>query len=463
METLYAALLGGSFVGLIIGFLWGKLRAANSAVLEERLHQRDIQLAELRAGLDERERELGALREQVSALRSERAELEVRIEEERRAAQEKVRLLEEARERLSDTFKALSSDALKNNNQSFLDLAKQTFEKLQDGARGDLEKRRTAIDEMIKPIQKSLEKVDVKIEEIEKSRRTAYGQLTEQVKSLSTAQQELRNETGNLVQALRTPRVRGAWGEIQLKRVVEMAGMLEYCDFTQQNTLTAQERRLRPDMTVHLPNDRKIVVDSKAPLEAYLEAMAVTADDAARAKCLKDHARHVRDHLRQLGAKAYWEHLDQSTEFVVLFLPGEAFFGAALEADPSLIEFGNDQRVILATPTTLLALLKAVSYGWKQEQLAKNAKLMSQLGKELYDRIAALAGHFSSLQRSLEKSVDSYNKAVGSLESRVLVTARKFRELGTSTSSEVAELQAIDRAPRSLQSTELISQDVARD
>ncbi|MCB0344492.1 MAG: DNA recombination protein RmuC [Bdellovibrionales bacterium] len=455
MDTIYIIAISAAAFGLLIGFLLGKLRAANAAVLEERLHQREIQLAEFRANSDEKERELAALREHVTSLRSERAELETRIEDERRSTQDKIRILEEARERLTDTFKALSLDALKNNNQSFLDLAKQTFEKLQEGAKGELEKRQTAIDELVKPIHKSLEKVDTKIEEIEKTRRTAYGELTEQVKALGAAQQELRSETGNLVQALRTPRVRGAWGEIQLKRVVEMAGMLEYCDFSQQTTLTAEDRKLRPDMTVHLPNDRKIVVDSKAPLEAYLEAMSLT-DEQLRAKHLKDHARLVKDHLRQLGAKGYWEHLDDSTEFVVLFLPGEAFFSAALETDPSLIEFGNDQRVIMATPTTLLALLKAVAYGWKQEQLAKNAKVMSTLGKELYDRINALAGHFSNLQRSLERSVDSYNKAVGSLESRVLVTARKFKELGTSTSSELPELEAIDQAPRELQSSEFL-------
>lgn len=458
MEAIYLTAAAAALLGLIVGYLLGKLKAANAAVLEERLHQREIQLAEFRANSDEKERELAALREHLSTLRSERTELETRIDEERRATREKIQVLEEARERLTDTFKALSSDALKHNNQSFLDLAKQTFEKLQEGAKGELDKRRTAIDEMVKPIQKSLEKVDTKIEEIEKTRRTAYGELTEQIKALGLAQQELRSETGNLVQALKTPRIRGAWGEIQLKRVVEMAGMLSYCDFTEQSSLTVEEKRLRPDMTVHLPNDRKIVVDSKAPLEAYLEA-ASASDDAQRTKYLRDHARHVRDHLKQLGAKSYWEHLDSSTEFVVLFLPGEAFFSAALESDPGLIEFGNDQRVILATPTTLLALLKAVAYGWKQEQLAKNAKLMSALGKELYDRINALAGHFSNLQRSLERSVDSYNKAVGSLESRVLVTARKFKELGTSTSSDVPELDAIDRAPRALQSSELSARE----
>lgn len=431
------------------------------AKTEETLRQEIMKRAGLEAKaahLENLETEAKALTSALSAMRAENAMLAERLEQEKKSAQEKIGLLEGAEKRLLDTFKALSHDVLRENNQSFLTLAQEKLGALHQAGQSELELKQKAIGDLLKPLQESLFKVDSRIGEIEKARIVAYSALDTQLRALlETHLPVLHEETAKLVKALRQPTARGRWGEVQLQRVVEMAGMLEHCDFSQQVSITdAEEKRQRPDMIVRLPGGKQVVVDAKAPLAAYLEAMEAKDEDSRKAR-LEQHAQQIKKHIQNLGQKSYWEQFQPTPEFAVLFLPGESFLSAAFLEDPSLLEFAVDRKVIPATPTTLIALLKAIAYGWQQEVLAENAKKISQLGKELYDRLITLGSRWASVGKGLEAATKAYNEATGTLESRVFVSARRLRDL-QGLQNDVDPPGKVELVPRQLQLAELQSQ-----
>jgi DNA recombination protein RmuC len=410
--------------------------AAGAAVAWMLLRVKLVRIPEMQAEL-----------ESLRPLVAENAQLKARYDAEKRA-------WSDAEAKLADAFRAMSSEALRTNNEQFLQLAQTHLTGFQQGAQTDLDTRQKAIGDLVSPLRESLAEVQKKLHDLEVARTGAYSTLSEQVRSLADCQNLLRGETANLVKALRAPAARGRWGEIQLRRVVEMAGMLEYCDFCEQQTIQTPDGRLRPDLIVRLPNERRIVVDSKVPLAAYLEAHEAQ-DDGVRAAKLNDHARQVRTHLASLGERAYWTQFDAAPDFVVAFLPGESFFSAALQQDATLIEYGMERRVLIATPTTLIALLKAVAYGWRQENITKNAQEISRLGRDLYERVGTLAGHLAKVGSSLDRATQVYNQAVGTLETRVLVSARKLKEKGIDAQTEIPPVEPVERIARPITAPEL--------
>jgi DNA recombination protein RmuC len=442
-------ILGGLFTGSLVS---ARLRAkVQSRLIDsaERAQRAEVEAAELRKQGELERTELARVRDALAAASHARAVAETRVEETTKHLDEQKTLLAQARHELTETFKALSGDALKTNNEAFLDLAKSSFDTLRAEAKGELVQRQQAIDDLVKPLHGALQRYEDQLHQMESSRQSAYGGLDQHLKQLADSHQRLQQETSNLVKALRAPNVRGRWGEITLKRVAELAGMIAHCDFFEQETVATDDGRLRPDMVIRLPGGRQIVVDAKAVLAAYLEAHE-TPDDGQRLEHFRRHATQVRTRMDQLSAKAYWNQFPQAPEIVVLFLPGEHFLAAAQEHDPTLTEDGFARRVILATPNTLIALLHAAAYGWRQEQLSQSVQQAGQLGKDLYERMSVLAEHLESIGQALTKSVHAYNKAVGSLETRILPAARKFKELGIASDKDVPALESIEAAPRAL-------------
>lgn len=448
----------GLALGAALGFLAGPLvrgqrrgaagaeAQADLAVLRAQLSERTEQVEALKREIEQAQREGRSLAEQIAALRAT-------LDLEREQTKEKLALVEQAEARMREAFEKLSRDALVSNHRAFLELAKTTLEKYQSEARGDLEQRQRAVETLVAPIREQLARLHENVQALETKREGAYAGLREYLETLKGAQRELKAETANLVRALRTPHVRGRWGELTLRRVAELAGLVERCDFYEQETVETETGRLRPDMLVRLPSNRTVVVDAKVTLDAFLDALEAPTDEERQTK-LREHARQFQTHLRALASKAYAEQFAEAPEFVVMFIPGESFLSAALEQMPTLWEEGFERGVVMATPATLFALLRAVAYGWRQEQLKQSAQAISALGKELHGRLSTLAQHFESLRRGLETSVDAFNRAVGSLESRVLVSARRFRDLGAAT-DEIPELSPVASTPRALSAAEL--------
>lgn len=393
-----------------------------------------------------RQRQIHTLREQNSALAAT-------LESERTHAKEKLDSLEQARQQLSQTFAALSSQALKHNSDEFLKLAQENLKQMHIKAQAELTQKEKSFENLVKPIKEALDKTEKQIREMEQARKEAYGSLHKHLETMTQTQQVLQMETRNLVQALRRPEVRGQWGEMTLKRLVELAGMVEHCDFYTQETTHTEEGNLRPDMVIRMPDKREIVVDVKTPLDAYLSAVDAP-DEAQRKSALERHTRFVRERVRALSSKSYWSQFKHSPDFVVMFIPGEQFLTAALDMDRDLLEDALRQKVILATPTSFVALLRAVGYGWRQQALAENAEKIRVVGEDLYKRLATFTEHLSRVGRHLDSTMDHYNKAVGSLERQVLPGARRFTEMGIHPTKELEELSPIEKSARQIDAPE---------
>lgn len=442
--SLVLVFLAGLGLGAVVAWSLARARSASAVGRAE----------ELRLRVQAMEAEAAALRDRAAAADRARVEAETRNVAAERRIEDERRFVEEARERLGDAFKALAADALSGSQRDFLRLADEKFKALRADASDDLETRRLAVQALIAPLQQALEGYQKEARSVEERRQRDLGAVGEQLQQVASAHQALRVETGRLVTALRTPHVRGRWGEVALRRVAELAGMSTFCDFVEQDVVTAEGGRLRPDVIVRLPSERVVVIDAKVPLAAYLDAIEA-GDEYARDQALAKHLTQVRAHVQKLAARGYATEIEQTAEFVVLFIPNDSFLAAAADRDAVLVEWALAQRVVLATPATLFALLRAVEYGWRQERVAEDAQRISAVGRELSERMASLVQHLSHMGGSLSKTVRAYNQAVGSLESRVLPTARKLESLGAGSRKPIESLQPIDQAVRQIVQQEL--------
>ncbi|MEW6321747.1 MAG: DNA recombination protein RmuC [Acidobacteriota bacterium] len=464
-------LVGVGAAALVAGFLLGWLLAhgAGRRALADAARAHEGAMAAQQTLFSETARRLGDVQDEVQrvreeldtarvesgALREENATLRAELEHQRQIVPEKVALIEKTQEQLKASFDALAGAALRTNIEEFLKLADQKLGNVSRDAVGEIARKQQALDDLLKPIRDTLSQVDQKLGEADKDRVQTAAAISTVLKEMASQQERLRGETRNLVRALRTPVVRGRWGEIQLRRAIELADMVAYCDFLEQPTLAGESGRQRPDVVVTLPGNRAVAVDAKVPLEAYLNAQEA-GDDAVREGHLADHARQVREHMVKLGGKQYWEALQPAPDFVVMFLPGEAFFQAALQQDPGLIEFGVRHRVFPASPITLIALLQVIAHGWRQERLAENAEEIRALGRQLYDRVTKLTMHLDTVRQRLDGTVRAFNEAVGSYEGRVLPAARRFKELGAASGADLDSVSTVDSVPRVLQSANLL-------
>jgi DNA recombination protein RmuC len=433
--------------GFLVAWLWSR------AFFQNRRLDLERQTAGQQGAAEEMNKQSSVLQEQARTLQGRveeeqklRAAADKEVESQRANTAEQRRLLEEAEKKLKEAFQSLASEALQASNKQFMDLARASFDSLQKEASGDLEQRKIAIGGMVEPLEKAVNELRVEVNKIESARQEAYGSLRTEVQQLATTSKELRQETGSLVSSLKQPQVKGKWGELTLRRAVELAGMSPHCDFLEQQSVDTEEGRLRPDMIVHLPGETQIVIDAKVPLHAFLAAVSARSDVEYR-EAMTQHASLVRDHINRLSAKEYWKQFEPTPEFVVLFVPGESFFSAALEQDRTLIEDAIEKRGVLARPTTLIALLRAIAYGWKQQLVAENAERIKDLGKELYDRILKFAEHLSDVAKGLERANKAYNNAVSSFDSRLVPSARKFKEMGVG-SANVPDIDPIETSPR---------------
>jgi len=444
----------GLVIGIAIGWVISSARtkAAVGSVLREhetRTAAAEARVEEVRQQIKSAKDDFETLRERLRQAETDRAAAETRAIETEKNLSEQKALLEDAKTKLSDTFRSLAAEALAGNNSGFLTLAEEKFKALREDATADLETRKKAIEVLVQPLTETLSAYQKEAKELEDKRLRELGMVGEQLRALATAQTTLQSETAKLVNALRSPQVRGRWGEIALRKTAELAGMSPHCDFVEQESVTTEDGRLRPDMVVKLPAGREVVVDSKVPLGGFLEALEAKTDEEREAAYMK-HASQVNQHVVKLASKEYWDQFTAAPEFVVLFIPNDSFLAAAAEKDPTLVESALTKKVVIATPSTFIALLRAIAYGWRQELVAESAQRISALGQELSDRMGTLAEHLIKVGGAIGKAVESYNAAVASFESRVLPSARKFKALGAGGKKEIEELQPIDQTPRAL-------------